>query len=121
MKQRKVKASTIVDDICSYAFQDGLDTQSLRAIVNVVAVRTELDQTSTTNLVKSLYPVGKVPSDVVITVVGGLGSGNSKPPLLTQTALLKWLVLVSDVLEDATTLSRLYDVLFDLLDTFSLR
>jgi centromere protein I len=110
-----------VNDICNHAFQNGLDSRSLRAVVDVIAVKTELDQTGNTSLVKSLYPARRVPPDVVVTVVGGLGQGNSKPSLPTQAALLKWLVLVYDVLEDATILSRLYGVLFDLLDTYSLR
>jgi centromere protein I len=38
-----------------------------------------------------------------------------------QAALLRWLVMVYNVLEDYTALLQLYGVLFNLLDMFNLR
>ncbi|KAF2202314.1 Mis6-domain-containing protein [Delitschia confertaspora ATCC 74209] len=120
-KQRAVKVSGVVDAICSYAFEDGLDASSLKVVLQIVTKKTELDQSSVTNLVKSLYPAQRVSNDVVITAVGALGQGKGKPSPATQNSLVKWLIIVHEVLEDAKILSRLYGVLFGMLDMISLR
>ena len=83
--------------------------------------KTELDQTSVTNLVKNLYPAQHVSADAVVTIVSALGQGKSKPSSATQLALVKWLITVYEIIEDPKTLSRLYGVLFGLLDMISLR
>ena len=44
-----------------------------------------------------------------------------KPSLSTQQCLIKWLLKVNNILEDSTVLSKSYSVLFNLLDTLSLR
>lgn len=120
-KQRKVKASDIVEDICRYAFDDGLDADALRAVVQVVSRKTELDQTSVTNLIKSLYPAQRVSADVVVTIVGALGQGKGKPTPGTQNGLVKWLLNVHEIVEDPKVLPSLYGVLFGLLDMISIR
>ncbi|KAL0258692.1 hypothetical protein SLS55_006193 [Diplodia seriata] len=120
-KQRTEKVNALVDAVCSHAYQQGLSRDHLASIVALVTRRNHLDQTSATNLIKNLYPAGRVPSDVVITIVGALGHGQAKPSAATQAALLKWAIAVVDALEDATILSKLYGVLFNLLDTMSLR
>ncbi|GME27792.1 Mis6 domain-containing protein [Neofusicoccum parvum] len=120
-KQRKEKASSVVDAVCSHAYQHGLSRDLLESIVQIVTRRNTLDQTSLTNLVKNLYPADRVSSDLVVTIIGALGQGQTKPSAATQAALLKWIIAVIDVLDDATVLSKLYGVLFNLLDTMSLR
>lgn len=120
-KQRSVKVSTAIDVICSHAFDVGLDQDSLRTVVHIVSVKTELDQTSVTTLLKNLYPAQRVPSDVVITIVGALGQGKGKPTPGSQNGFVKWLITVHDILEEANVLSRLYGVLFGLLDSISIR
>ncbi|KAF2182814.1 Mis6-domain-containing protein [Zopfia rhizophila CBS 207.26] len=120
-KQRTVKVSGVVDAICGHAFEGGLDADSLQTLVEIVATKTELDQTSATTLIKNLYPAQRVPTDVVITAVGGLGQGKGKASLGTQNGLVKWLTIVYEVLEDPKILSRLYGVLFGMLDMISIR
>ncbi|KAF2652433.1 Mis6-domain-containing protein [Lophiostoma macrostomum CBS 122681] len=120
-KQRAVKVSGIVDAICRTAFDQGLDEHNLRTVVRIVSKKSELDQTSVTNLVKNLYPATRVPADVVVTVVGALGQGKGKPSLGTQNSLVKWLALAHEILEDSRVLSRLYGVLFGMLDMISIR
>lgn len=80
-----------------------------------------LDQTTTTTLIKNLYPSARVPSKVVARIVCCLGPGKSRPSPATQNLLLRWLILVYDRLEDRAYLSRAYGVLFDNLDMISLR
>lgn len=83
--------------------------------------KTELDQTSVTNLIKNLYPAQRVPADVVLSVVGALGQGKGKPSLGTQNNLVKWLIIVHGIIKDSRVLSRLYGVLFGMLDILAIR
>lgn len=120
-KQRSANISSIVDVVCSHALNHGLDADVLRAVVQIATKRTELDQTSVTTLVKNLYPSQRVPADVVVTVVGSLGQGKGKPSTSTQNGLVRWLAIVYGVVEDPKLLSRLYGVLFGMLDMISIR
>jgi len=89
--------------------------------VQIVSRKTELDQTSVTTLIKNLYPSQRVPANVVTTIVAGLGQGKGKPSPGTQNGLVKWLTIVREIVEDPTVLSRLYRVLFGMLDMISIR
>ncbi|KAF1829221.1 Mis6-domain-containing protein [Decorospora gaudefroyi] len=120
-KQRTVKVSSIVDVICRYALEDGLGRDTLRDIVQLASVKTLLDQATITTLIKNLYPAQRVPADVIITIVGALGQGKGKPSPGTQDGLVKWLTTVHDIIEDSSVLSRLYSVLFGMLDMISIR
>lgn len=120
-KQRAVKISTLVDRVCLKAYEDGLSNSSLDKLIDTITLSDELDQASTGKLIRNLYPVGRVPDTAVIKVVSSLGHGRAKPSYTTQAALLKWLVMVYDVLENQRVLSRLYSVLFNLLDTIAIR
>ncbi|KAF7957407.1 hypothetical protein EAE96_002992 [Botrytis aclada] len=120
-KQRSVKVSSHVDRLCSNAYGVGLSDASLEKLIDILTLPNKLDQGSIGNLIKHLYPASKVPDAVVIKVVGALGHGKAKPSYAAQAALLKWIVLVYDVLENQKILSQLYAVLFNLLDTIALR
>lgn len=111
----------MVDAICQHAFADGLNEDALDAVVHIAARKTELDQTSVTTLIKNLYPAQRVSGDVVVTIVAALGQGKGKPSPGTQDSLVKWLALIHEITEDGSTLSRLYGVLFGMLDTISIR
>ena len=74
-----------------------------------------------TSVIKNLYPSKKVSTGIVSKVVCSFGPSKTKPSPATQNLLLRWLILVCEDLEDPTCLSRLYSVLFDLLDMISLR
>ena len=100
---------------------DGLDQDALRDVVQLISVKTLLDQTTVTTLIKNLYPARRIPRDVVVTVVGALGQGKGKPSPGTQDSLVKWLVIVHGIVEDENALSRLYGVLFGMLDMISIR
>lgn len=89
--------------------------------MQLASVKTNLDQTSVTTLIKNLYPEQRVPSDVIVTVVGALGQGKGKPSLGTQESFVKWLTAVHEIIEDGKVLSRLYGVLFGMLGMISIR
>jgi centromere protein I len=86
-----------------------------------MSIKTNLDQTSITTLVKNLYPARRVPVDVIVTVVGALGQGKGKPSPGTQDSFVKWLTTVHEIIESPNALSRLYGVLFGMLDMISIR
>jgi centromere protein I len=71
--------------------------------------------------VRNLYPASKVPDSIVCKLIGSLGHGRNKPSYATQAALLKWVVMIYEILENQTVLARLYSVLFNLLDTIATR
>ena len=120
-KQRAIKISSTVDHVCTEAYQNGLQTASLDKLIDIITLPNHVDQSSVGNLIKNLYPASKVPDTIVVKVVGSLGHGRVKPSYSTQVALLRWLVMVYDVLESHMILSRLYSTLFNLLDTIAIR
>lgn len=120
-KHRRVNVSSLVHVVCRHAFDVGLDRDQLRTVVQIASVKTELDQTSVTTLIKNLYPAQRVPADIVVTIVGALGQGKGKPAPTTQNGFVKWLITVHDIIEDPSILSRLYGVLFGMLDSISIR
>ncbi|KAH9221070.1 Mis6-domain-containing protein [Leptodontidium sp. 2 PMI_412] len=120
-KQRSTKISIIVDKVCSRAYVDGLSNASLELLMDIITRPNEVDQSSLGNLIRNLYPATRVPDIIAIKVVGSLGHGLVKPSYSAQAALLKWLIMVYDVLENQKVLSQLYSVLFNLLDVSALR
>ncbi|PWW80391.1 Mis6-domain-containing protein [Tuber magnatum] len=118
----KNRIAGVIDSISQHATVCGLANDSLEALIDVLATAPcYLDQTAVGSIVKILFPRGKVTENVVVKVVGSLGQGQSKPSLATQALLLRWLVMVYDVLESYDVLSQLYGVLFNLLDMITLR
>ncbi|CZS92860.1 related to Mis6 domain protein [Rhynchosporium agropyri] len=120
-KQRSTKISVQIDAVCACAYTDGLSNESLGQLLNIVTRPNQLDQSSIGNLIRNLYPASRVPDEIIIKVVGSLGHGRVKPSYSAQAALLKWLIMVYDVLENQKVLSQLYSLLFNLLDTSAIR
>jgi hypothetical protein len=120
-KQRNLRISTTVDRISTRAYEDGLSNSSLDRLIDIITLPNELDQASVNNLIENLYPATKVSNSTVTKVIGSLGHGKSKPSYSSQTALLKWMVMIYNVLENTKFISQLYPVLFNLLDTSTIR
>ena len=120
-KQRYTDAGGLAKIIASDAYERGLNPAELDILINILTKNNSLDQSTVTTLIKNAYPLQKVPSKIVTRVVCCLGSSKSKPSVATQALLVRWLVLVHDSMEDPNHLSRLYSVLFSLLDMISLR
>jgi len=120
-KSRARKISPTVDEICEHAYQFGFPSDEFLRVIELVTVKTELDQSTTTTLIKNLYPAGRVPAEAVYSIVASLGHAKTKPSSSTQAALLRWLLAVHEVLEDHSILARFYAVLFNLLDMITIR
>ena len=93
----------------------------LERLLKILTASNSLDQTTTTTLVKNLYPLEHVSSKMVTQVVCCFGPSKNKPTPATQALLLRWLLLVYDFMENRAHLSKLYAVLFNYLDMISLR
>lgn len=137
--QVQVQAELYVDTICEYAYQNGLSALTLRQLLDTVTLSNTNTHANTdsfhlnrpnsfkvninTNIkiLKSLYPAGKVSSDLVCLVISSLGPEKPKPSAAVQSSLLKWILMVYPVLEDPSILSNLYNVIFNMLDMPSLR
>lgn len=120
-KQRHTDASQLAKTIASDAYESGISHVILERLLKILTSSTNLDQSTTTALIKNLYPLEPVSSKVITQVVCSLGPSKNKPTPATQVLLLRWLLLVYDFLEDRTHLSKLYAVLFNYLDMISLR
>ncbi|KAF8457165.1 Mis6-domain-containing protein [Terfezia claveryi] len=94
-----------VDEFARYSSLRGLPENSLNVVIDILTAPSKLDQATIAAIVKHLYPRSKVPEDVVVKVA----------------LLLRWLVMVYDVLDGHTMLSQLYGLLFNCLDMISLR
>lgn len=105
----------------SLAYDQGLLPADLSELINLVTTPSFLDQASLAAIIRNLYPATSVSGDIIIKVVGCLGHGKLKPSLTIQAALLKWLVMIQNVVESRDPLLRAYPVLFNLLDTAALR
>ncbi|KAH8600869.1 Mis6 domain-containing protein [Bisporella sp. PMI_857] len=119
--QRKIKITSTLEQVCANAYQNGLQHAYLERLINIITLPNTLNQGEIGNLIKNLYPTSKIADAVVIKVVASLGHGREKPSYSTQAALLKWLIMVYDALENNLVLSRLYGVLFNLLDTVAIK
>lgn len=122
--QTKTKYSALkthLETIQSHAQQHGLRTSTLKRLLEVLTTANALDLTIQKALIKVLYPAEQIPSHLICIVVNGLGYGGRKASVSSQQLLLKWMILVHDILEEPSILSSLYSVLFNLLDMTSLR
>ena len=112
---------SLVRSICAYAYQNGLPTVALNTLLDTVTQPNHLDQNTISTLIKSLYPAGQVSTNAICAIISSLGQGKQKPSVATQNLLLKWIIMVNDVVEDTLVVSKLYGVLFSLLDMISIR
>lgn len=120
-KQRTTSVKELAGDIASDAYNIGIPIDILEQLIDILTKPNHLDQTTITTLIKNLYPQERVPSTVVTKVVCSLGPTKLKPSPATQTLLLQWLLLIYELLEEPAILSKLYSVLFNMLDMVSLR
>lgn len=120
-KQRHTSVADLAKAIASQAYETGIPEFLLDRLIGILVKPNHLDQNTVTSIIKNLYPSKKVSPDIVSKVVCSFGPSKTKPSPATQNLLLRWLILVCEDIEDPNHLSKLYSVLFDHLDMFSLR
>lgn len=75
----------MIDKLSQYASVRGLANDTLGALVGILATTPcYLDQSAIRNVVKILFPRGKVSEDVVVKIVGCFGKGQRKASPETQ-------------------------------------
>lgn len=119
-KRRHPVPKSTIEGIEDHVLIHGLSRDQLKGLITAITSNS-LDQPSQNALIKCLYPIKPVSPELVYNVVGSLGHGTLKASMPTQQGLLKWLTMIYDALEDVTALIRCYSVLFNLIDTTSLR
>lgn len=120
-KRRRTAIKSTVENTTSLLYDKGALPDELTRLVDLLTIRTHLDQASLAAITRNLYPLGKVSDEVVLRFVGALGHGQLKPSLPLQALFLRWLVMVYHLLENSSVLSQAYAVLFNLLDTAAIR
>jgi Mis6 len=73
-----------VTTITSHAESNGLTTQQIGQLINVLVLPDALDRVTTHQLIKSLYPASKIDEDVAVKIIGCLGLGAERAALQTQ-------------------------------------
>ncbi|KAL4976494.1 Mis6-domain-containing protein [Aspergillus desertorum] len=120
-RERYTNAGQLAKQIAEFAYESGIPQAALERLLKLLTKNNNLDQGTITTLVKNLYPSERIASKLITQVVCCLGPTKNKPSPATQALLLRWLILVYDVLDDRPHLSKLYTVLFSHLDMISLR
>ncbi|GAP87624.2 hypothetical protein SAMD00023353_0901010 [Rosellinia necatrix] len=120
-KQRGVGVKPTIDQLASLAYDRGLLPADLNELIGLVTTPSHLDQASLATIVRNLYPATPVAGEIVVRVVGCLGHGKLKPSLNIQAALLRWLIMIQQIVENRNYFLQVYPVLFNLLDTAALR
>ncbi|KAK3327686.1 Mis6-domain-containing protein [Cercophora scortea] len=120
-KRRQVSIKPTVEAAISALYDRGALPEELARLVDLVTVRNHLDQASSGAIIRNLYPSRKVDDKTVLRVVGSLGHGELKPALSIQSLSLRWLIMVYHLLDNSSILSQVYAVLFNLLDTATIR
>ncbi|KAL3471799.1 Mis6-domain-containing protein [Aspergillus californicus] len=121
VRQRYTDAGQLAKQIAAFAYGSGIPHAALERLLKIITKHNHLDQATITTLIKNLYPSERVASKLITQVVCCLGPTKNKPSPATQVLLMRWLILVYDVLDDRAHLSKLYAVLFNHLDMISLR
>ncbi|RHZ76457.1 hypothetical protein Glove_197g85 [Diversispora epigaea] len=96
----------------------GLEIQQLTEIIEII-LSGKHDDEDTRKFIKFLLPRTKVPIKLIIKIFGSLGDKNIK--LKIQVLLLRWIILVYNILEDHSELYKFYGVLFHYMDYDTLR
>ncbi|KAK3684824.1 Mis6-domain-containing protein [Podospora appendiculata] len=120
-KRRQVGIKPTVEAVTSALYDRGALPDELARLVDLVTVRSHLDQASLGAIIRNLYPSRKVDDKTVLKLVGSLGHGELKPAWPIQSLSLRWLIMVYYLLENSSILSQVYAVLFNLLDTAAIR
>lgn len=122
-KKRATDVKPKVAELTSVAYSQGVLAEELLQLLDLILSRSYLDQASLNSILKNLYPVDKVPENVILKIIGSLGLGELRPSLTLQSSLLQWVIQVYHVLDmkAQAVLSRAYSVLFNLLDVSATR
>ncbi|KAF9402909.1 hypothetical protein BGX21_008102 [Mortierella sp. AD011] len=95
----------------------GLSPEQLTQLLDIILAG-KIDDVTTRKLIKQMLPRQQVPEICAIKILGCLGRQLS---FACQAALLKWVIVIYDILENRTKLHQLYGVAFHYLSYETLR
>lgn len=107
--------------VTSHAESNGLTSQQIGRLIDIIVLPEGLDKTNVGKLVGSLYPNAKVDEEIAVKIIATLGLGSERALLQTQASLLRWLVMIFPYLTSHKMLRQLYGTLFRYLSFVSLR
>ncbi|RKP09860.1 Mis6-domain-containing protein [Thamnocephalis sphaerospora] len=93
----------------------GLSEANLSALLDLIFTGS-VDDTTSKRIVKLLFPRHRVPLDAAVRIASFLSTSQAR-----TVALLKWLVLVYEVIEDRSSVRKLYGIFFHFLVYETLR
>ncbi|GJJ70668.1 centromere protein I [Entomortierella parvispora] len=95
----------------------GLSPDQLTEMLDII-LKGKLDDTTARKMIKLLLPRQHVPEMCAVKVLGSLGRQLS---YASQAALIRWVILVYDILDSRTKLQQLYGAVFHYLTFETLR
>ncbi|CAG8462026.1 4858_t:CDS:10 [Funneliformis mosseae] len=96
----------------------GLEVAQIAEVLNVILTG-KLDDIDTKRLIKVLLPRTKISNFLVIKVLGSLGNKILKYNI--QALLLRWIIIVYNVIEDHSELLKFYGVIIHYMEYDTLR
>ncbi|ORZ09055.1 Mis6-domain-containing protein [Lobosporangium transversale] len=106
-----------LNTLSSIAHSFGLSPEQLSQLLDIILIG-KIDDTTTRKLIRLLLPRQHVPEMCAIKVMGCLGR---RLAFSNQAALLRWMIVVYNVIDSRTKLQRLYGVAFHYLSYETLR
>ena len=74
----------------SHAESNGLTSEQVGRLIDLVVFPDALDRGSVSRLVSSLFPCEKIEEEIAVKVISCVGLGSERAPLETQVTLLPY-------------------------------
>ncbi|PKC65247.1 Mis6-domain-containing protein [Rhizophagus irregularis] len=118
VKDVKKNEKNQIVELVKLVSENGLEVAQLAAVLNILFVG-KLECVDIKRLVKILLPRANVPNFLIIKVLSNLG--NKGLNYNVQALLLRWIIIVYNVIEDHSQLIKFYGVIFHYMEYDTLR
>ncbi|GBC41075.2 uncharacterized protein OCT59_001845 [Rhizophagus irregularis] len=118
VKDVKKNVKNQIVELVKLVSENGLEVSQLAAVLNILFVG-KLECVDIKRLVKILLPRANVPNFLIIKVLSNLG--NKGLNYNVQALLLRWIIIVYNVIEDHSQLIKFYGVIFHYMEYDTLR
>ncbi|KAF1810987.1 Mis6-domain-containing protein [Eremomyces bilateralis CBS 781.70] len=125
-RSRTLKSEPYAESLAAQALSSGLTLPQLTRLIPLLLIPQPncLPHSTINILFTNLFPLSPLPTSLILPALSALGPSPTKPPLPTQISILLWLLnltAVPSAFEEPRILSRVYGLLFSLLDVGALR
>ncbi|RGB31764.1 Mis6-domain-containing protein [Rhizophagus diaphanus] len=118
VKDVKKNVKNQIVELVKLVSENGLEVAQLAEVLNIIFVG-KLECVDIKRLVKILLPRANVPNFLIIKVLSNLG--NKGLNYNVQALLLRWIIIVYNVIEDHSQLIKFYGVIFHYMEYDTLR